>query len=126
MRIIILLLIIHIVFSQKTSPRMVYQDYMYANGCKNRLLNKIIASTIYKRNLNTNYNFLNTMIRQHMRQFSEEEILRWAASLESLSEHPLALAVIDAARTKQLILEKTDCITAFRHYAKQYGTEFKN
>ncbi len=76
MRIIILLLIIHIVFSQKTSPRKVYQDYMYANGCKNRLLNKIIASTIYKRNLNTNYNFLNTMIRQHMRQFSEEEILR--------------------------------------------------
>ncbi len=76
MRIIILLVIISFVFSQKTSPRKEYQDYMYSNGCKNRLLNKIIASTIYKRNLNTNYNFLNTMIHQHMRQFSQEEILR--------------------------------------------------
>jgi Cu+-exporting ATPase len=35
--------------------------------------------------------------------FSEDELLRFAAGLESASEHPLARAVLDAAREKNLI-----------------------
>ena len=74
--IIILLIILQLGFSEKTSPRKDFQEYMYANGCKKTLLNKIIASTIYKRNIYyTNYNFLNTMILQHTSLFSKEEIL---------------------------------------------------
>ena len=73
--IIIFVIILQLVFSEKTSPRKDFQEYMYANDCKKTLLNKIIASTIYKRNIYTNYNFLNTMILQHTSLFSKEEIL---------------------------------------------------
>ena len=37
---------------------------------------------------------------------SEDHILRLAASLEQLSEHPLAQAIVSAARTRQLVLDK--------------------
>ncbi len=74
-RIIILLIIIQLGFSQETSPRKDFQEYMYANGCKKRLLNKMIASTIYKKNIYINYNFLHMMILQHTSLFSKEEIL---------------------------------------------------
>jgi hypothetical protein len=73
--IIIFVIILQLGFSEKTSPRKDFQEYMYANGCKHRLLNKIIASTIYKRNIYINYNFLNTMILQHTSLFSKQEIL---------------------------------------------------
>ena len=73
--ILIFVIILQLGFSEKTSPRKDFQEYMYANGCKKRLLNKIIASTIHKRNIYINYNFLNTMILQHTSFFSKEEIL---------------------------------------------------
>ncbi len=38
--------------------------------------------------------------------FSEEQLLQWAASIESGSEHPLAAAILSAAEAKQIKLEK--------------------
>ncbi len=38
--------------------------------------------------------------------FSEDEVLQWAASIESGSEHPLAASVLAAAQQKQLKLSK--------------------
>jgi len=40
--------------------------------------------------------------------FSEEEVLRLAASLDQGSEHPLAAAIVAAARERNLVLEKTE------------------
>jgi Cu+-exporting ATPase len=37
---------------------------------------------------------------------TEDEVLRWAASLDQSSEHPLAEAVVTAARERKLALEK--------------------
>jgi Cu+-exporting ATPase len=40
------------------------------------------------------------------RGFSEDEVLRLAASLDQGSEHPLAAAIVSAARDRKLVLEK--------------------
>ncbi len=40
--------------------------------------------------------------------FSEDEVLRLAASLDQGSEHPLAAAIVNAARERKLNLEKTE------------------
>ena len=40
--------------------------------------------------------------------FGEEEVLRLAASLDQGSEHPLAAAIVNAARERGLLLDKTD------------------
>lgn len=40
--------------------------------------------------------------------YSEEEVLRVAASLDQGSEHPLAAAVVAAAREKKLVLDKAE------------------
>ena len=37
--------------------------------------------------------------------FSEDEVLNWAASLEKQSEHPLAGAILQAAKEKKLVLK---------------------
>ena len=42
----------------------------------------------------------------------EDEVLRLAASLESGSEHPLALAIMDSARARELSLAKVDGFNA--------------
>ena len=39
-------------------------------------------------------------------EFTEDQILQWAASIESGSEHPLAAAIIAAAANRQLTLDK--------------------
>lgn len=41
-------------------------------------------------------------------ELSEEEILRWAASLDQGSEHPLAQTIVNTARERGLILEKVE------------------
>ena len=43
---------------------------------------------------------------------SEEEVLQLAASLEAVSEHPLAQAVVEAAQTRELALSPVDQFTA--------------
>ncbi|HEV2158659.1 heavy metal translocating P-type ATPase [Bradyrhizobium sp.] len=40
--------------------------------------------------------------------FTEDDILRWAASVERASEHPLADAIVRAAKEKQLTLGQVD------------------
>ena len=37
--------------------------------------------------------------------FSADDVLRWAASLDALSEHPLAIAIVDHAKQKNLTLQ---------------------
>ncbi|MHA6528873.1 heavy metal translocating P-type ATPase [Paenibacillus sp. BAC0078] len=44
--------------------------------------------------------------------FTEEELLRLAASLEKLSRHPIARAVVDAAEEQKLILEPAAAMQA--------------
>ncbi|MDP4012278.1 MAG: heavy metal translocating P-type ATPase [Candidatus Nanoarchaeia archaeon] len=46
--------------------------------------------------------------------YSEEEVLILAASLEKLSEHPLAQAIVDTAKEKKIVLKK---ITGFENLA---------
>ncbi|MBI3680037.1 MAG: heavy metal translocating P-type ATPase [Acidobacteria bacterium] len=45
--------------------------------------------------------------------FTQEEVLRMAASLEQASEHPLGAAILDAARERQLPLGKTGLTRTF-------------
>jgi P-type Cu+ transporter len=40
--------------------------------------------------------------------YTENEVLRWAASLDQASEHPLAAALVAASREHQLVLEKVE------------------
>ncbi len=44
--------------------------------------------------------------------FSEEQLLQWAASIESGSEHPLAAAILSAAEAKHIMLEKVQQFAA--------------
>ena len=41
------------------------------------------------------------------RDLSEDEVLRYAASLESMSEHPIALGIVEAAKKRRLKILKT-------------------
>jgi P-type E1-E2 ATPase len=43
--------------------------------------------------------------------FSSDDVLRWAASVEQYSKHPLAGAILDAARNRGLVLEPVDLIS---------------
>jgi Cu+-exporting ATPase len=38
---------------------------------------------------------------------TEDELLRWVASAEQSSEHPLAQAIVDKAKAKNLVMEQT-------------------
>lgn len=45
--------------------------------------------------------------------WKEEELLRWAASVEAGSEHPLSAAIVDAAKERGLLLEHVEEFQAF-------------
>ena len=40
--------------------------------------------------------------------YTENEVLRWAASLDQASEHPLARSIVNAARERGLVLDKVE------------------
>ena len=56
---------------------------------------------------------------------SEEELLRIAASVEQNSEHPLAEAVVDAAKEKNIDLTKTESFEAISGHGVKAGLDNK-
>lgn len=53
------------------------------------------------------------------RNYSEQQILTLAGSIESNSEHPLAQAIVDSALAKNLVLENTSEFNAIAGYGVQ-------
>ena len=58
--------------------------------------------------------------------YSEQQILQWAASLESGSEHPLALAIVDSAKEKGLQMLSSQSFNAIAGHGVEAKVEDKN
>ena len=71
LQILLLIMFIYIVNSQEVSPRQVIHDYLYNNGCKDKLLNIMILSIF-----NGNFNSINEIISTHMPQYKQKNILK--------------------------------------------------
>ena len=58
--------------------------------------------------------------------WTAEKVLQWAASLEQGSEHPLAEAIVNAAKEKQLSLLKAEQFNAIAGHGVEAEIEDKN
>ena len=59
-------------------------------------------------------------------EWNEENLLQWAASLEQGSEHPLAEAIVDAAKAKNIELLKVDQFNAIVGHGVEAQLEGKS
>ena len=80
LKILLIITFIYIVNSQNVSPRQVIEEYLYNNGCKDRLLNIMILSIFNgKAGLNAvygNFNQINEILSTHMPQFKKSNVLK--------------------------------------------------
>jgi hypothetical protein len=74
LQILLLLTFTYIVNSQEVSPRQVIHDYLYNNGCKDKLLNIMILSIFNEKR--GNFNSINQIISTHMPQYKQKNILK--------------------------------------------------
>ena len=74
LKILLLTTFAYIVNCQHVSPRQVIQEYLYNNGCKDRLLNIMLLSIFNGKR--ANFNSINEIITTHMPQYKEKNILK--------------------------------------------------
>jgi len=72
LKILLLITFTYIVNSQEVSPRQVIHEYLYNNGCKDKLLNIMILSILNGKN--HNFNFVDKIISTHMPQYKMNDI----------------------------------------------------
>lgn len=58
-----------------------------------------------------------------LNDWTQERLLQWAASLEQASEHPLAEAIVEAAREKELVLFAPDQFNAIAGHGVEANIE---
>jgi len=80
LKILLIISFVYIVNCQNVSPRQVIEEYLYNNGCKDRLLNIMILSIFNgKAGLNAvygNFNQINEILSTHMPQFKKSNVLK--------------------------------------------------
>ncbi len=72
-----LLIYVNLIIAQnlpKVSPRATMHQYLNNNGCKNRLLNKMLLHTLVGREQGISYPMLRDMIIRHIPQINEQEV----------------------------------------------------
>ena len=63
LKILLLITFTYIVNSQEVSPRQVIHEYLYNNGCKDKLLNIMILSILNGKN--HNFNFVDKIVNNY-------------------------------------------------------------
>ena len=74
LKILLLTTVIYIVNSQYVSPRQLIQEYLYNNGCKDKLLNLKILSIFNGKQ--GNFNTINKIISTHIPRYKQKDILQ--------------------------------------------------
>jgi len=72
-----LLIYVNLIIAQnlpKVSSRVTIHKYLNNNGCKNRLLNKMLLHTLVGREQSISYPMLRDMIIKHVPQINEREV----------------------------------------------------
>lgn len=74
-----LLIYVNLIIAQnfpKVSPRATINKYLNDNGCKNRLLNKMLLHTLVGREEGISYPMLRDMIIKHIHHVKEPELYK--------------------------------------------------